>query len=120
MSYGYLIGSKNPIPELPKSRRFKFTVIGPSENLFLYSRLEESNELTHRLGDMSSLTPAGRAFFSALPMPVFFMDFMLANRQGELELAAVFLSKMRGGAFKVVSPATLDRLSLNTLYKFEQ
>jgi len=57
---------------------------------------------------MSSLTPAGRAFFSALPMPAFFIDFMLANRQGELE------------AFKVVSPATLDRLSLNTLYKFEQ
>jgi hypothetical protein len=95
MSYGYLIGSKNPIPELQKSRRFKFTVIGQSENLFLYSRPEESNELTQRLGDMSSLTP-------------------------ELELAAVFLSKMRGGAFKVVSPATLDRLSLNTLYKFEQ
>jgi len=53
-------------------------------------------------------------------MPVFFMDFVLANRQGELELAAVFLSKIRGEAFKVVSPATLDRLSLNTLYKFEQ
>lgn len=119
MSYGYMIGSNKPIPELPRSRRFKFTVIDTSKNFFLYSRLEESSELTHRKEGISNLTAAGKQFFSALPMPYFLMDYLLENRQGELDIAAVFLQKMHGGAFKVVSPVTLDTLSLNTLYKFQ-
>ena len=117
MSYGYLVISTRPIPELQKNRRFSFALIESSDGFFAYTRLEERNELTIRHGEKTQFTPAGKDFFSALPKPFFFMDYLLMNKQGEKDLINTAKSILKTCRFSKIHIDAGKELSLNCLYE---
>lgn len=117
MSYGYLVASTNPIPELQKHRRYRFLLIDSSKGFYVYSRLEESHELTTRQGEKSVITAAGKVFFSSIPTPFFFMDYLLIKKQCEADVAQIAKKTVRIGSFKTIRITTVEEFSLNCLYE---
>lgn len=116
MSYGYLIASSSSTLEIQKSRRFKFTLLDSFDGLYIYSRLEESNELTIRDDRKSLITNAGKSFISSIPSPFFFMDFLLTNRVGELDMIKASKKYIKAKNFTTISLSNLKELALNRLY----
>lgn len=117
MSYGYLVASTSPIPDLEKHRRFKFSLIESSDDFYAYSRLEESNELTIRQDKKSLFTSAGKEFFSSIPKPFFLVDYLLTRKQSEAEIVKAVQSNLKARSFKKIRIISDKELSLNYLYE---
>jgi len=92
-------------------------LIESSDGFFAYTRLEESNELTILRGEKSLVTLAGKNFFSALPKPFFFMDYLLINKQGEKDLIDTVKSILKTCRFSKIHIDAGKELSLNCLYE---
>ena len=116
MSYGYLIASSSSIPEIQKSRRFKFLLLDSSNGFYIYSRLEESNELTIRNGQKSLITDAGKHFIANVSSPFFFMDYLLTKKQNEFDLVEFAKNDIRMKNFKTLHLSNFKDLVLNNLY----
>ena len=117
MSYGYLIASTSPIPELQKNRRFKFLLLDSSDGYYFYSRLEERNELTIRDSQKSVITDAGKSFITSMLPPFFFMDYLLTKKQNESDLIQIIKKDVKVNNFKTLRISNLKELDLNVLHK---
>ncbi len=117
MSYGYLVASTSPIPELQKHRRFKFSLIESSGDFYAYSRLEESNELTTRQHEKSIFTSAGREFFASIRKSFFLVDFLLTKNQSEADVVKAVKSNLNSHSFKNIRIISGKELSLNCPYE---
>lgn len=116
MSYGYLVASSSSIPEIQKSRRFRFFLLDSSDGFYIYSRLEESNELTIRDGQKSLITDAGAFFIASIPVKIFFMDYLLVNKKNETDLIKAVKSDIKLKNFKTVHLPNFKEVVLNDLY----
>lgn len=116
MSYGYMIASMTPIPELQKHRRFKFSMTQFS-NLYIYSRLEETNSLTIRKSKISIITKTGEDFFSVIRGSFFLMDFLLLKNQSEAEVAKIFISDKKSPNFDLLMIKSGATILINHPYK---
>lgn len=114
MSYCFLIATANT-PWLLKSRQQNFTLIDPKEDLFFYARTDEAQTWVHRENQYYTLKASGIAFFSQLSSPIFFMYFLLGNRQSEMGVVEMMHQNIRLQNFETVT-AFLGDLKLNQIY----
>ncbi len=87
MSYGSMIATPRPAPHLEKSRRCKFRQVHQSAQFVFYARTESQGALTERQAGRHVLGSEGYALLLDLASPFYFLDFLLLNQCGEVDVA---------------------------------
>lgn len=117
MSYGYLIVTSNPTTFLEKDRHHRFFLSEVSNNLYFYSRLEECNSLTIRSQGQSVLSDEGIKYLSNIAPPFYFIDFLLAHREGEQDIINACKQKIKFKEFEVIHIRKQCSFKINHLYE---
>jgi len=117
MSYGYMIAAAEAASELEKIRHFRFWSIGVKSNLWFYSRLDEGGYLTRRSGLISHMTMEGVALLASIKSACYFMDFLLANKEGDVEMQKRMVLAVQRSEVMLLRASIDSQIVINKTYK---
>lgn len=111
MSFGYLILTQKPLPELTKIREAAFSLITIKDGWYAYFRFCENDFYTKRSGEEESeITKVGIEFLKFIGQisqkKFIFSDVILQHREGEADFIKLALKQIRE---KNVSVFNIDK-----------
>lgn len=117
MTFGYMIATEQPARELLRSPLFRFHALHRAAGLIFYVWMDDSGALTARKDGTSRTTEQGEALLRRVGAPFYFVDFLLAPPEDEMDVTRHILHAIKWQDILRLPALHGVRIQINQVYR---